>query len=258
MVIVAKTTKEDLSSARRAVKRIKQEVEGLQIDVVQDSPGSRYDRSGAISPVGGPRGIVRSPPTRQINRAAEARMEEMQQMIERRAKNLSDGSLRRGPSIAMPASAMDPARLQQWAKTIETLIEDADKQIAQAIDQSDALVKDMALLTVEDDDSNDEVEHLRAELQGSKRQTDVLKQLLQDATAENEAFNQELDSMYQDMQLPEDQAWAAMINDLKSAKQTRNKLSKENFHLKQRLEIAEQRNEELLALLKAHGLEPGH
>ncbi|KAG9055552.1 hypothetical protein FS842_001869, partial [Serendipita sp. 407] len=98
------------------------------------------------------------------------------------------------------------------------------------------------------------------ELKSSQRQTDVLKQLLQDATAENEVlystFNQELEEMYQNVHLPEDQAWSAMTNDLIAAKQTRNKLSKENFHYKQKLRIAEQRNEELLAFLQAHGLEP--
>jgi protein ECT2 len=87
-------------------------------------------------------------------------------------------------------------------------------------------------------------------LLGSKRQTEVLKELLQDATAENEVlyaacthrpslyyilticfqtFNQELESMYQDVQLPEDKAWASMVNDLKSAKKARNQLSKENL-----------------------------
>ncbi|KAG8792232.1 hypothetical protein FRC17_008628 [Serendipita sp. 399] len=120
----------------------------------------------------------------------------------------------------------------------------------------------MALLAVKDNDnsSKEELEGLRAELQSSHRQTEVLKQLLEDATAENEvlysAFNQELEAMYQDVQLPEDQAWAAMTKDLIAAKQTRNKLSKENFQYKQKLQIAEQRNEDLLALLQAHGLEP--
>lgn len=78
-------------------------------------------------------------------------MEEMQQMMERRQKNLSDGSVRRGPSIAMPGSILDQARLHEWTHTVDILIEDADKQIAQAMDQSDALVKDMALLSVDDD-----------------------------------------------------------------------------------------------------------
>ncbi|KAG8867078.1 hypothetical protein FRC20_006780 [Serendipita sp. 405] len=263
IVVIAKTTKEDLSSARRAVKRIKQEVEILRNDMSRESTPNRLDRSGAVSP-SGTRGIVRSPPTRHIvNKAAEARMEEMRQMIERRGAH-GDPSHRRSPSSTGDAtSALDPSRLEQWTRTVESLVDDADKQIAQAIDQSEGLVKDIALLAVKDNDDSsqdEELEKLQAELKSSQRQTDVLKQLLQDATAENEVlystFNQELEEMYQNVHLPEDQAWSAMTNDLIAAKQTRNKLSKENFHYKQKLRIAEQRNEELLAFLQAHGLEP--
>lgn len=51
-----------LSSARRAMKRIKQEVEVLRDDVAANR---HEDRAGAISPTGN-RGIVRSPHTRHI------------------------------------------------------------------------------------------------------------------------------------------------------------------------------------------------
>jgi hypothetical protein len=89
------------------------------------------------------------------NKAAEARMEEMRQMIERRGGAFGEGSLglQRSPSIMTSpiTSAFDANRLQQWTKTVESLVEDADKQIAQAIDQSEALVKDMTLLAVHDE-----------------------------------------------------------------------------------------------------------
>jgi hypothetical protein len=89
------------------------------------------------------------------NKAAEARMEEMRQMIERRGGAFGEGGLglQRSPSImtAPITSALDANRLQQWTKTVESLVEDADKQIAQAIDQSEALVKDMTLLAVHDE-----------------------------------------------------------------------------------------------------------
>jgi hypothetical protein len=89
------------------------------------------------------------------NKAAEARMEEMRQMIERRGGAFGEGSLglQRSPGIiAAPiTSAFDANRLEQWTKTVESLAEDADKQIAQAIDQSEALVKDMTLLAVHDE-----------------------------------------------------------------------------------------------------------
>jgi RNA polymerase-interacting CarD/CdnL/TRCF family regulator len=59
-----------------------------------------------------------------------------------------------------------------------------------------------------------------------------------------QAFNEELDKMYEDINLPEDQAWAAMINDLRKAKETRNLFAKENQQLKRKLQALEQENEE--------------
>lgn len=64
-----------------------------------------------------------------------------------------------------------------------------------------------------------------------------------------QAFNEELDKMYEDIQLPEDQAWAAMSNDLRTAKETRNRFAKENHQLKRKLQALEQENEEYVFLL---------
>lgn len=64
-----------------------------------------------------------------------------------------------------------------------------------------------------------------------------------------QAFNEELDKMYEDIQLPEDQAWAAMTNDLRKAKETRNRFAKENQQFKRKLQALEQENEEYVFLL---------
>jgi len=71
-----------------------------------------------------------------------------------------------------------------------------------------------------------------------------------------EAFNEELDSMYTDAQLPDEEAWTALTTDLQQTKQTRNDLSKENAQLKLQLSDAERQKEEWGALLRAHGLIP--
>lgn len=77
-----------------------------------------------------------------------------------------------------------------------------------------------------------------------------MKSLLADTTAEKEimyevtkisfiqcdtplslslqAFNEELDGMYNDLNLPDDEAWEALSKDLRQTKETRNALSKEN------------------------------
>lgn len=64
-----------------------------------------------------------------------------------------------------------------------------------------------------------------------------------------QAFNEELDKMYEDIQLPEDQAWAAMASDLRKAKETRNLFAKENQQLKRKLQALEQENEQYAFLL---------
>lgn len=77
-----------------------------------------------------------------------------------------------------------------------------------------------------------ELERARLDLQNSRRQCELVKSLLADATAEKEimyeAFNEELDSMYNDASLPDDEAWKAMAKDLRETKETRNNLSREN------------------------------
>jgi hypothetical protein len=77
-----------------------------------------------------------------------------------------------------------------------------------------------------------ELERAKLDLQHSKRQCALVKSLLADATAEKdimyEAFNEELDSMYNDVSLPDDEAWKAMVKDLCKTKEDRNNISREN------------------------------
>lgn len=79
-----------------------------------------------------------------------------------------------------------------------------------------------------------------------------MKSLLSDATAEKEimyevslfnfsgdpppltliqAFNEELDGMYNDANLPEDEAWEALSRDLQQTKEMKNNLSRENSYV---------------------------
>lgn len=44
----------------------------------------------------------------------------------------------------------------------------------------------------------------------------------------HQAFNEELDGMYNDAQLPDDEAWTALTLDLRETKEARNELSREN------------------------------
>jgi hypothetical protein len=79
-------------------------------------------------------------------------MEEMRKMIERRG-GATTTVMPKAPSInvPVPTAIRDSNRLEEWTKLVENLLEEADKQIAQAIDQNEALVQDMASLAVDDE-----------------------------------------------------------------------------------------------------------
>jgi hypothetical protein len=79
-------------------------------------------------------------------------MEEMRQMIEQRGGAVTT-VMPKSPSITVPVptAILDSNRLEEWTKLVENLLEEADKQIAQAIDQNEALVQDMASLAVDDE-----------------------------------------------------------------------------------------------------------
>jgi hypothetical protein len=93
-----------------------------------------------------------------------------------------------------------------------------------------------------------ELDKTKIELQNAKGQCELVKNLLADANTEKDilfevssmkkivrsfliqimqAFNEELDGMYNDANLPEDEAWAAICKDLRETKESRNALTKE-------------------------------
>lgn len=77
-------------------------------------------------------------------------MEEMRQMIMRRSV---DSPARFLPPISTSSpsvsSTFDMLRLEKWTKAIENLTEDADRQIALAMDQNETLCKEMASLAID-------------------------------------------------------------------------------------------------------------
>lgn len=96
-----------------------------------------------------------------------------------------------------------------------------------------------------------ELDKTKTELANSKRQCELVKDLLADSTAEKEimyeasktwltplqtttsshfhqAFNEELDGMYNDVNLPDDEAWERLTADLRKTKESRNAINKEN------------------------------
>ncbi|KAJ3842136.1 hypothetical protein F5878DRAFT_419987 [Lentinula raphanica] len=267
IISIARTTKEDVESSHRAVKRLKVEVERHNAA----SMPSDNDISRPSSPSKGLRTPQRvAPPP--LTKAAQERLEEMRSLIGQRTGESTPRShrttgmttggtpLRQHSSMDSPGIFNTPIQASQSASTsgLDRLIAEADVSLAKAVGNHEAMQTSLGKLSSALKERTNDLERSKIELQNSRRQCEVVKSLLDEATKEKEimyeAFNEELDAMYNDVNLPEDEAWQTMTEDLRVTKEARNKLTQENCELKQRLAEAELRQEEWGALLRAHGL----
>jgi len=233
----------------------------LEFDLFRTNSKSTEDvHLASPSPI---KGIPRTPqrPNATVSREAQARMDEMRQLIGKRYGPTTPRTPQRN-TVETPkrTSNAEYSPFDDFAHSIEDYVFDADGNLAKALAAQDELQADVKAISASLKEKAIEIERSRVELQNTKRQCELVKSLLADATAEKEimyeAFNEELDSMYNDSQLPEDEAWTALTADLQETKETRNELSKENSHLKRRLAEVELQKEEWGALLRAHGLIP--
>ncbi|KAJ3506741.1 hypothetical protein NLJ89_g6700 [Agrocybe chaxingu] len=253
------STKEDIESSRRSIKRIKIETDAFK-PPTQGSIGSIEELYARPS---SPEKISRIPPPQAsvaMTKAAQERMEEMRNLLKHR--QAGDGTPRNRPRAGSlfdtPTRTPPGTDIASFTRSIGVLVTEADKDLVKAQASQDALQKDLTRLAAEFKERAAELERTRLELQNSRRQCELVKSLLADATAEKEimyeAFNEELDSMYNDANLPDDEAWQAMSRDLRQTKEARNKLSRENSQLKRKLAEEELEKEEWGDLLRAHGL----
>ena len=74
--------------------------------------------------------------------------------------------------------------------------------------------------------------------------------------ADLQAFNTELDGMYNDACLPQTEAFEAMKQDLQAAKSKRNELDLENQRLKRELSESNLKREQWGRILKTQGVIP--
>ncbi|KAJ7929939.1 RhoGEF domain-containing protein [Mycena leptocephala] len=251
LIQLSKMTKEDVESSHRAIKRMRLEIDGLRSECGPDEIVRPASPSKALRTP--QRGAPMTP-------AALERMEEMRQLISQRQ---GEGTPRNRPSSMAsdtPAQASGSNRTEDIHRSLTTLVNEADSGLIRASSNHEALENGIQQLAEDFQDRSAELEKTRLELQNARRQCELVKSLLADATAEKEimyeAFNEELDSMYNDANLPDDEAWVSMSTDLRKTKEARNALTKENSQLKRRLAETEMKQEEWGALLRAHGLIP--
>ncbi|PFH51280.1 hypothetical protein AMATHDRAFT_75013 [Amanita thiersii Skay4041] len=240
------------------MKQIRSEVEELRLVQISDDPQSR-----SCSPDKGLRSSQLHPPP--LTKAAQERMEEMRQLIGKRQTDVAPRHRPRSVFESMPvkvsqAPVVDKSQMDKIVQSVDDLISEADSDLARALSTQEKLQNSIRRLGAGFREKSIELERTKLDLQNSRRQCELMKSLLADATAEKEimyeAFNEELDAMYSDANLPDDEAWIAMSKDLRETKEARNMLSRENSQLRRQLAEAESERDEWGKLLRGHGLIP--
>ncbi|KAG9317463.1 hypothetical protein JVU11DRAFT_1665 [Chiua virens] len=249
------SARDEVELSHRAMKRIKLDISELRsnLNSPMDSWGSSSpDKSFARTPQ-----RIKPPP---ITKEAQQRMEEMRQLIGRRQAEGPTTPLQRTRSILGDGPASNQSEMMNPAilSRLEESLVDADQNMVRAMSHHETLRSDLEQFMLDIKEKAADLDRTRVELQNTKRQCELVKSLLADATAEKEimyeAFNEELDAMYNDANLPHDEAWESMTHDLCQTKESRNGLSKENSELKRKIAELESEKEEWAALLRAHGL----
>ncbi|OBZ70183.1 Rho guanine nucleotide exchange factor gef2 [Grifola frondosa] len=276
LVRLAETTKEDVESCRRAVKRIKLETDKLQSLSPDCRASEEFVRPTPIKALRIPQRDTPPPATKE----AQARMEDMHKQISTR-RQVESGTRARSQSVVESPPPTQrpfnsPKRVEDVTRSIRDVVSQADKDLERAASNQEIIHTDLKKVTDHLKEKSAELDKTRVELQNSKRQCEVVKSLLTDCTRQLdiiydvsreagpmalrltsfESFNEELDSMYNDATLPEDEAWGAMVRDLRQSKQANKTVMKENSHLKRRIAELEMQQEQWGALLRTHGLIP--
>ncbi|WWC91355.1 uncharacterized protein L201_006298 [Kwoniella dendrophila CBS 6074] len=92
--------------------------------------------------------------------------------------------------------------------------------------------------------------HLRQAEASSNQATTLARRLISER---DQAFNTELDGMFDDAQLPETEAFVALKKDLQASKASRNQLELENKKLKRELEEANLKRDQWARMLQSQG-----
>jgi protein ECT2 len=134
-------------------------------------------------------------------------MEEMRQLIGKRGGEMTPLLQHRGQKEA-PTSGTDAVRTGDFLGSIEDAVSEADKSLVRAASNQEALAIDIGLLIADLREVSliaislifqhadcrlqkaSLLEKSRMELQSTKRQCELVKSLLADATAENEMMYQ--------------------------------------------------------------------
>ncbi|EMD40501.1 hypothetical protein CERSUDRAFT_148569 [Gelatoporia subvermispora B] len=265
---LSQSTKEDVESARRVLRRMKLETEKLRYGSTQvtnpEKPASPASPLKALRtpeqierPASPLRGLRNSqhhtPPS--LTKEAQARMEEMRQLI---SKRYGEGLSRtRSQSVVAspprPPTQENSPRGDQIAQAVDDLVEQADKTLSEVLknhDEAQPALEALQAVTAQLKESAEELQRTQLQLRQAQVKCDALRRLEEHSAAQKEAifeaFNEELKNIYEQINADGDDgnAWIALVNELTTTKQARNDLHQENINLKkQLLEAGLQRDE---------------
>ncbi|KAI0722338.1 hypothetical protein C8T65DRAFT_600229 [Cerioporus squamosus] len=261
----AEATRADVDSAHRAVKRIRLETQKVTTSSPVRAAVANWETGGG-SPV---KRTPQLPASPAVTKEAQARREEMLQLIGKRTTDTSGPTRPRVHTMFESSSSSSSllsngssrsSQTDDLARTVEGLAEDADQLLDQALRTQDNVVADIKLLTQLLKQRTEELVKANLGVQNWKRQYEAVSELRNNSQQEVDElyqyFNEELDSMFDDANLPDDDAWAAMTKRMTQAQQSKAKVEHENMKLKTRIAELEIQQEQWATLLREHGLIP--
>ncbi|RDX53766.1 hypothetical protein OH76DRAFT_1342147 [Lentinus brumalis] len=260
----AEATRADIESAHRVVRKIRLETQKATTSSPVRAAVANWETGGG-SPV---KRIHPRPASPAVTKEAQARREEMLQLIGRRSTD-SSGTRPRvhtmfetstSTSSLLSAGSSRSLQADDLTRTVDGLAEDADQLLDQALRTQDNVVADIKLLAQLLRLRTEELVKANLGVQNWKRQYEAVSELRNNSQQEVDElyqyFNEELDAMFDDANLPDDDAWAAMTKRTTQAQQAKATIEHENSKLKNRIAELEIQQEQWGTLLRDHGLIP--
>ncbi|WVF65702.1 hypothetical protein IAT40_000433 [Kwoniella sp. CBS 6097] len=202
-------------------KRLKSELSGLRKQISREAKGKdlaqRLDRNASLP---------RSPQRRNINRIVDIELCEPVT-----SRHTSSGK-----------HEMDAIVMDECARGIASIVDRVEGHLRQAEGGCSQAALLATQATLKNEEQSQVIRALQGKLQRSRESHDLAQRQLHDGQIEldviYEAFNTELDGMFNDAQLPETDAFQTLQEDLKATKGRRNQLELENKRLRRELEEA--------------------
>ncbi|TFK55525.1 hypothetical protein OE88DRAFT_1731207 [Heliocybe sulcata] len=232
---LAQTTKEDLESAHRAVRKLK-------IEALKRAPAT------PTTPTLRPVSLIVDP---EAEKQRKERMEEVRKSIAMR--NVPDVLARRRTIVEAPPSPVrhheKSASAGDIPNPVDGLLSDIERYVESAMSKQDDFCEQFGQLKLDIDEDAAELEQTQLERQVSRRKNEVLKTLFEDTMKEKDVmydqFNEELDLLSNSL-APAAAAigYPDLEETIREVIQERKRMDRENAQLRWRMAQMEAEKEE--------------